>query len=107
MDRMIIDVSPDAVSLRDVRVFDDFHVEVAPDVDLEEALTLAGAGRAIGDGDVYIALPWIRGVMAEREDDDEDWHAGLEGMLGYARSRGWISEDGDAVRSHVTLVDRP
>jgi hypothetical protein len=101
---MIIDVTASTVSMRDLRVFDDFHVEVAPDVDLEEALTLAGAGRAIGDGDVYISLPWIRAFMAEREDDDEEWHTGFEGMVGYARSRGWISEDGQAFRAHVTTA---
>jgi hypothetical protein len=104
MNSMIIHVTASGVSLRDVRVFDDFHVEVAPDIDLEETLTLAGAGRAIGDGDVYISLPWIRSVMAEREEDDEAWQTGFEGMLGYARSRGWISEDGTAFRSHITVL---
>jgi hypothetical protein len=101
---MIIDVTASGVSLRDVNVFDDFHVEVAPDIDLDEALTLAGAGRPIGDGDVYISIPWIRDVMGEREEDDETWQTGFEGMLGYARSRGWISEDGDAFRSHITRL---
>jgi hypothetical protein len=98
---MIIDVTASGVSLRELRVFDDFHVEVADRVDLAEALTLAGAGRTIGDGDVFVSTAWIRGVMAEREDDDEQWQTGFEAMLGYARSRGWMSEDGDGFRSHV------
>ena len=102
MNSMIIDVTASGVSLRELRAFDGFHVEAARDVDLAEALTLAGAGREIGDGDVFISADWIRGVMAEREDDDEEWHAGFEAMLGYARSRGWISEDGDGIRAHVT-----
>lgn len=104
---MIIDVTASGVSIRDLRVFDGFHVEVPRDVDLVEALTIAGAGRDIGDGDVYISLPWIRAFMAERGDGDEQWHAGFEGMVGYARSRGWISEDGRAFRSHVTHVENP
>ena len=103
MNSMIIDVTASGVSLRELRVFDDFHVEAGQDVDLAEALTLAAAGREI-DGDVFISTSWIRGVMAEREDDDDEWHAGFEAMLGYARSRGWISEDGDGIRSHVTRV---
>jgi hypothetical protein len=104
MDRMIIDVTASGVALRELRVFDDFHVEVADGVDLGEALTLAHAGRPIGDGDVFVSTSWIRTVMAEREDDDEEWQAGFEAMLGYARSRGWMSEDGDGFRSHVTRL---
>ena len=103
---MIIDVTASAVSMREPRVFDDLHVVVARDVDLGEALTLAGAGRLLDDGDVLVALPWIREFMAERGDDDEEWHVGFERMLGLARSRGWISEDGQAVRAHVTLVEQ-
>ena len=101
---MIIDVTASGVSLRDVRVFDDFHVELADGVDLAEALTVAGAGRPIGDGDIFVSTAWIRRVMSEREDDDEEWQTGFEGMLGYARSRGWITEDGDGFRAHVTEV---
>lgn len=99
---MIIDIRESGVTLRDVRVFDDVHVELAEGVDLAEALTLAGAGRAIGDGDVYVSIPWIRTVMAERGEDDEEWQSGFEAMLGFARSRGWIGEEGTGLRSHVT-----
>jgi len=102
---MIIDIRESGVTLRDVRVFDDFHVELAEGVDLAEALTLAGAGRTIGDGDVYVSIPWIRAVMAEREEDDEEWQSGFEAMLGFARSRGWIGEEGTGFRSHVTRVE--
>jgi hypothetical protein len=100
MDGMIIDVTASGVSLRDVRVFDDFHVEVAPDVDLEETLTIAGAGRPAED-DVFVSTRWLRHVMAEREDDDEQWQTGFEAMLGFARAQGWVAEDGDGIRAHV------
>jgi hypothetical protein len=100
MDRMIIDVTASGVSLRDPRDFTDFHVEVPDGLDLAEALTVAGAGRAIGD-DVFVSAAWVRDVMAEREDDDEEWQTGFEAMLGLARSKGWIAEDGDGIRAHV------
>jgi hypothetical protein len=98
---MIIDVTAAGVALRNPRDFRDFHVEVAEDVDLAEALIVAGAGRPAGD-DVYVSAAWVREVMAEREDDDAEWQTGFEAMLGLARSRGWIAADGDGIRAHVT-----
>jgi hypothetical protein len=98
---MIIVVTASGVSLRDPRDFRDLHVEVADGVDLAEALTVAGAGRPAGD-DVFVSTAWVRDVMAEREDDDAEWQAGFEAMLGLARSKGWIAEDGDGIRAHVT-----
>lgn len=98
---MIIEVAESGVALRDPRSFDAFHVEVAAGVDLDEALTLAGAGRRAGD-DVLVSERWIRDVMAEREDDDEEWRTGFEAMLGLARSRGWV--DAEGIRAHVVRV---
>ena len=100
MNGMIIDVTASGVSLRDPRDFRDFHVEVAEGVDLAEALTVAGAGRPSGD-EVFVSTGWIREVMAEREDDDEEWQTAFEAMRGRARSKGWIAEDGDGIRAHV------
>jgi hypothetical protein len=97
---MIIDVTASGVSLRDPRDFGDFHVEAAGGVDLAEALTVAGAGRPVGD-DVFVSTAWVRDAMAEREDDDDEWQTGFEAMLGLARSKGWIAEDGDGIRAHV------
>lgn len=98
---MIIDVTASGVSMRDHRSFDDFHVEVVGDVDLAEALTVAGAGRLVGE-DVLVSERWIRHVMAEREDDDEDWQTGFEAMLGIARSKGWV--DAEGIRAHVVRM---
>ncbi|CAN5433518.1 hypothetical protein BH09ACT4_BH09ACT4_15310 [soil metagenome] len=103
MENMIIVVTTSGVSLRDPREFGDFHVEAGDGVDLAEALTVAGAGRFAGD-DVFVSTDWIRDVMAEREDDDEQWRASFEAMLGFARSQGWIAEDGDGIRAHVVSV---
>jgi hypothetical protein len=100
---MIIDVTATGVALRDPRDFSDFHVEVGDRVDVAEALTLAGAGRPAG-GDVFVSAAWVRATMAEREDDDEEWQTGFEAMLGLARSRGWIAEDGDGIRAHLVAA---
>ncbi len=97
---MIIEVTAAGVALRDPRDFTQFHVELAEGVDLAEALTVAGAGRPAGD-DAYVSAAWVRDVMAEREDDDAEWQTGFEAMLGLARSKGWIAEDGDGIRAHV------
>lgn len=105
---MIIDVTASGVSLRDPRETAALHVEAGERVDLAEALTVAGAGRATGDGDeVFVSAAWIRRVMAEREDDDQEWHTGFEAMMGFARAQGWIAEDGDGIRAHVVRVREP
>lgn len=97
---MIVDVTASGVSLRGHREFQSFHVEAADGVDVAETLTLAGAGRMAGE-DAFVSARWIRGVMAEREDDDEQWQSGFEAMLGFARAQGWVDADGDGIRAHV------
>jgi hypothetical protein len=97
---MLVVVSAQGVALDEVRDFARFEVRLTPGVDLEEALLVAGAGRPAGE-DVFVSARWIRGVMAEREDDDEDWQTGFEAMLGLARAQGWVDAEGDGIRAHV------
>jgi hypothetical protein len=97
---MLVVVSAQGVRLDEVRDFARFEVRLPPGVDLEEALLLAGAGRPAGE-DVFVSARWIRGAMAEREDDDEEWLTGFEAMLGLARAQGWVDAEGDGIRAHV------
>ena len=73
-----------------------FHLEAAG-VTPEQAaaaLTDASAGRLDPDepDDAWIDPDAIRRMAADRV--GEDWDERFEGMLGYARSKGWVGEDG-------------
>lgn len=100
MDRMIIDVTHGGIALHDPRTFSDLHVAVHGDVDLQEALTIAGAGRMDGD-DAFVSTRWVRNAISDLGLDDEEWQTGFEAMLGFARSQGWIADDGNGIRAHV------
>jgi hypothetical protein len=100
---MIIVATASGLTIRDAGDFRDFHVETVGGVDLAEALTVAGAGRLAG-ADAFVSTGWIRDAMAEREEDDDAWRKGFEAMLGFARSQGWIAEDGDGIRAHVVVA---
>jgi hypothetical protein len=60
-------------------------------------------GSVIDDGHVAVDLDAVRRLVGDRWDDAR-WRSGLDGMLSYARSRGWITDSG-AVRAHVEHGD--
>jgi hypothetical protein len=74
---MFANVSTDGVVLRQADDFVRFHIGAPPGTDSAELDQLL---RAAGDG-------------------SDAWTRGLDGMLGYARSKGWMH--GDAVAAHV------
>jgi hypothetical protein len=56
----------------------------------------AGLGRADGDH------AWLdAGALRAAGDGSAAWAAGFDGMLAYAASKGWASEDGTRVRAHI------
>ncbi|MGO4383410.1 hypothetical protein [Specibacter sp. RAF43] len=109
MDGVIIRVAvaDDVVDLRLVEPddFRSFHVEA------KEAQELARAGERLldvdggPDGPMACAVPitLIRELAGERA-ADPDWHTGLEQMISYAGSKGWLLERGTAVRAHVKIA---
>src|SRR5205085_4864029 len=62
------------------------------------ALVDAAAGRLEGD-DAFITIDAVRRMAAGRV--QPDWDDELGAMLGYARSKGWIDETGNAIRAYV------
>jgi hypothetical protein len=84
--------------LQDARNFKQFHVTVTGDrAALAEAVTAASVGRVDGDH-VWVDRSWLEGQGPA----DEEWRQGLDSMLAFAASKGWMSEDGRAVRAHVS-----
>ena len=66
--------------------------EGLPDADL--AARLGELGRLDGDH-VWLSVEHLR----QAGPADPGWAEGFDGMIGYARSKGWV--EGDAVRAHV------
>jgi hypothetical protein len=59
---------------------------------------LAQVGRVDGDH-VWVARAWLD----QHGRIDEAWRAGLQKMLDYAASSGWVDERG-AVRAHIDIA---
>lgn len=82
----------------------EFHIEYGvPDTSPTE---VAGALGAWADGatedHVWIPVAVIRSAAAGRV--GTDWEQDFTAMLGYARSKGWLNDGGDAIAAHVARV---
>jgi len=61
--------------------------------DLAEGLASIG-GRLGDDGDARVPVAWVRACSSAPAD-------AVDGMLAYAASKGWVDDDGGAIRAHV------
>jgi hypothetical protein len=83
-----------------------FHLAVVGGTDPARvfgALVDAAAGRLEGDH-ALVTIDAVRRMAAGRVGDD--WGDRFDGMLGYARSKGWIDETGNAIQAHIEYTDR-
>lgn len=96
---MVIVVGEETVELRDPTDCKGFHVETADVTSLGDALGAAGAGRMDGD-DALVAVEWVK-AAADEAGVGAGWLDDFEAMLGYARSKGWLTDDGAHIRAHV------
>ncbi|NMD61084.1 hypothetical protein CJ178_26755 [Rhodococcus sp. ACPA4] len=89
---MYIRVEEGRVSVEDAGNLRDFHVEVPSDMterELDEVLRARDFGYARG-ASAFILTKRI-----------ENAAAGVAEMIDYAKSKGWIDEDGKALQAHV------
>jgi len=96
-----VTLSPAASSpaLRDVDNFRDFKVVVLGTGDRSRlAGALEGIGRLDGD-DAFLDIAAVKELAGERARDPE-WLASFDGMVEYARSKGWLDPGGTALRAH-------
>ncbi|MFN0091178.1 MAG: hypothetical protein ACKVWR_13060 [Acidimicrobiales bacterium] len=82
-----------------------FHVEAvtggaAPDMGAVTAALGAAAAQS-DDAHVWITEQAVRDLAAGRV--PESWAGEFDGMLGYARSKGWVDASG-AIQAHVEWV---
>ena len=79
-----------------------FHVAVRGSGDasaLDEALRTNAVGEIDGDGEALVRVDAVRRLASGSVDDT--WEGDFTAMLGYARSKGWLSDDGATIRAHV------
>ena len=99
-----LDVTPPSVALADPADCARFHVEVhGGDADdagaLDAALRAHGAGSAVGATGADIAVDAVRRMASEGV--GPSWEDDFSAMLSYARTKGWLSDDGALIRAHV------
>ncbi len=94
-------VTPPVVTLEEPDDCARFHLAVVGGKDLARvfgALVDAAAGRLEGDH-ALITIDSVRRMAAGRVTDD--WADRFDGMLGYARTKGWIDETGSSIQAHI------
>ena len=52
-------------------------------------------------GEAYVWIDAVRRMSVGRV--GESWDSDLSGMVSYARSKGWLSQDEKAIRAHIEL----
>jgi hypothetical protein len=98
---MRVVVDHDGVRLDEAEVFTAFDVRRRGDVDLAAALARHGWGSVTATGDVMVSVAALRAAGPA----DDGWRAGLDGMLGYAATKGWLDDARLHVQAHV--IDEP
>ncbi len=94
---MYLRVSPEGTSLEEPEDLKRFHVEIVAGVE-DPAASLAGWARLEGDH-AWVDVEAVRWAAAGRV--GARWDADFAGMVDYAKAKGWVSDDGTALRAHV------
>lgn len=79
---------------------------VPPGVALHEADDLRSLKVVVREAEhAHVTAETLRSLAGERTADPQ-WCQGLATMVAYARSKGWVREDG-AIRAHVESGEPP
>ncbi len=95
-------VAPPSVSLAEPRDLGSFKVlaQAAQPHPTELSRALDGVGTIAEDGNAFITVDAVRRLAGDLA-ADPDWNAGLDKMLAYAGSKGWMDPSGTAIQAHV------
>jgi hypothetical protein len=102
--RVDLGAEPPAVTLEEPQDCARFHVEVRGGdmIMTAEALVRSGVGRLVETDDALIAVAAVRSLAEGRV--PSTWERDFEAMLSYARTKGWLSDDGSEIRAHAEVV---
>jgi hypothetical protein len=96
-----VNAQPPVVTLEEPDDCARFHLTVVGGNDLARvfgALVDAAAGRLEGDH-ALVTIDAVRRMAAGRVGDD--WDDRFAAMLGFAKSKGWIDDTGNAIQAHI------
>jgi hypothetical protein len=96
-----LDAEPATVVLAEAGDCRRFHVAVrgaGGAAGLDDALRAHDAGTVDGDGEALVRVVAVRRLAGAL---GAAWETEFAAMLDYARTKGWLSEDGEAIRAHV------
>ena len=94
---MHVVVGPEGVTLESPDVFERFDVVRRDGADVAAVVAEHGWGTVAGSGDVMISLERLRAAGP----DDDAWRRGLDGMIGFAGTKGWLDADGTHIQAHI------
>jgi hypothetical protein len=100
---MYLDIAHDSVTLQQPERVNDLYASyverLSPDR-ISTVLAEHADAELLPDGaHVMVPVATLRRLAAGRV--PEGWDEDFEEMLEYARGKGWLSEDGTAVRAHL------
>lgn len=80
--------------------FTSFDV-LAPGSSPAEVVTALGDGGSPCEEEnhVFVAIELVRSLAGDGA--DAAWNEQFAGMIGYAGSKGWLSEDGTMIKAHL------
>lgn len=94
------DLDTATVTLVDPADFRGFHVAVAGGSTDDERLATVLAPHGHLDGEhAWITADAVVALAGPAAADD--WRAGFDGMVAYAREEGFLNESGSAIRAHL------
>ncbi|HWH26914.1 MAG TPA: hypothetical protein VNT53_09740 [Pseudolysinimonas sp.] len=70
---------------------------------LDAALQGASVGKlgpTEGTDAAFISIDWVRAAAGELS-SSEEWLSGFDNMIAYSKNKGWITEDGTQIISHI------
>jgi len=102
--QVVVDMNngPATVALEEPANCGRFHVAVRGNGDageVDQALRNNAVGEIDGDGEALVHVDAVRRLATGSVGDT--WEGDFTAMLDYARSKGWLSDDGATIRAHL------
>ncbi len=100
---MNVDLSAGAPALLEPDDLQSFKVVVPADAIGDEerlAVVVGTIGRPADAGHVFVDIEALLDLVPDRR-DEPGWRKGFDGMVSYARTKGWLDDAGTAIRGHV------
>ena len=102
---MYVDLRNGAAAVHDAADLKSLSVRTANPADLVPGIH--GLGEPAPDGGhVWLHIERLKAAAAATvaADQRDEWAAGFDSMIAYARAKGWASADGTSVRAHIETL---